>query len=212
MAKEKNIINSYTTELSVKVLILANLLSVGAAFYFGWDIFTLILLYWVETAIIGLFTIVKMIYTGRFLALFLVPFFCVHFGLFMFVHLTFLQSLFTPTVDSLLYGPITTVSNILTLVLLPALILFVSHLFSFFANFIGKREFYAKGPMAFFAYPYPRIIVMHLTIIAGGFLSVFAPPQVSLALLAVLKTIVDVKSHRRVHSKKDRMWQFKRLR
>lgn len=212
MSASYNVIDSVTTDRSVKVLVLANILSLLAAWYFSWDIFTLMLLYWVETAIIGVFTVIKILHTARFLSIFLVPFFCVHFGMFMFVHLTFLYALFGDGTDLLNSDVLVVLRNTFSLVALPALALFASHLYSFLANYLGKREFYSKGPMAFFAYPYPRIIVMHLTIIFGGFLAMLVSPQLALVLMGFLKTVTDVLAHRKMHSKKDRMWGFKRLR
>lgn len=193
-------------------MIVMNVLALLAALYYGWDLFTLMLLYWLETAVIGFFTVLKLLHTGRFLAIFIVPFFLVHFGMFMFVHLNFLFALFGDGTDLLSMSAIPEVMSQLAVVALPAVGLFASHLYSFLINYLDKREFYSKGPMEFFFYPYPRVIVMHLTIIFGGFISMFLTPSFALVLLSGLKTITDVSAHRRIHHKKDRMWHFKRLR
>jgi hypothetical protein len=48
--------------------------------------------------------------------------------------------------------------------------------------------------------PYKRIIVMHLTIIFGGWLiMLLRSPVPALILLIALKTIVDLRAHRREH-------------
>jgi hypothetical protein len=50
--------------------------------------------------------------------------------------------------------------------------------------------------------PYRRIIVMHLTIIFGGWLVLLLEtPAPALALLVALKTVVDLRAHRREHAK-----------
>ena len=51
--------------------------------------------------------------------------------------------------------------------------------------------------------PYARVVVMHVAIIAGGFLSmVFGSPAALLFVLVVLKTIIDVELHLREHKAK----------
>jgi hypothetical protein len=51
------------------------------------------------------------------------------------------------------------------------------------------------------AEPYTRIVVMHLTVMAGGFLTlVLRTPQAALLLLIVLKTAADLRAHLREHS------------
>ena len=67
---------------STLALILANLVPLLGALLFGWNIFEVFALYWTESAVIGAFTIVRLLRAGAFLPLF----FCIHFGLFLFVH------------------------------------------------------------------------------------------------------------------------------
>ena len=51
--------------------------------------------------------------------------------------------------------------------------------------------------------PYARVVVMHVAIIAGGFLTmVFGSPAALLFVLVVLKTIIDVELHLREHRAK----------
>jgi hypothetical protein len=195
--------NTLTTDRSVVVLVLVNSLTLIGAIYYGWDVFTLMLLYWLETAIIGFFSVVKLVHSARALAVFLVPFFCVHFGLFMFGHLTFIIALFGGDTIFADTGILEQVTGIISLVAIPATALFASHLYSFLTNYIGRQEYEFKNPMHFFAYPYPRIIVMHLTIIFGGFLTMVLSPVFSLILLSVLKTVADVGAHIKIHTAKN---------
>jgi hypothetical protein len=50
--------------------------------------------------------------------------------------------------------------------------------------------------------PYGRVVVLHVTIIAGGFLiGSFGSPIFALIMLLVLKTVIDIQAHLREHKK-----------
>lgn len=187
---------------STLVLLIANIAALLAAVYFEWDVFQLMILYWLETAIIGFFSIVKMIHRGKLLAIPLIVFFCFHFGMFMFVHFLFLISLFgdgsfnEPLSANLIIYTLTSNAEFL---LLPFLALFGSHLFSFFYNYFGKREYEKRSIAYFFAYPYPRVVIMHITIIVGAFFVLQFGPVFGLILLATLKIFADTIAHLEVH-------------
>src|SRR5690349_10588501 len=77
---------------SVIALVLANLVPVAGVFLLGWEIFPLMFLFWSENVIIGGINVLKMLtanpesplsWAGK---LFLIPFFCFHYGMFTFVH------------------------------------------------------------------------------------------------------------------------------
>jgi hypothetical protein len=82
-------------------------------------------------------------------------------------------------------------------VLWPALAaLFFSHALSFHLNFIGRREYEGRQVSQQMVEPYKRIIVMHVTIIFGGFLVLALGSAVpALMLLIVLKIAADVRAH-----------------
>lgn len=80
--------------LSLAVLLIANLLPLIGVALWGWKLFDLIVLYWLETLVIGGFGIMQMALTAGWFALFVVPFFIVHFGGFMAGHLVFLNMMF----------------------------------------------------------------------------------------------------------------------
>jgi hypothetical protein len=71
--------------------------------FFDWDLFQLLFLFWIETGIMGFVSILKMMKLAFMtknikdilgVAFVLVPFFLVHFGGFMAVHLFFLRLIF----------------------------------------------------------------------------------------------------------------------
>jgi hypothetical protein len=124
--------------------------------------------------------------------LFFVPFFFVHYGLFMFVHLIFLVIFFGVIPASQGVPHVFDFGG----VLIGFLSLLFSHSMSYKANFIGKGEYKVVSAGQLFISPYPRIIVMHLTVILGGFFAMRAEQAVgALTIMIVMKIIVDVISH-----------------
>ena len=73
---------------SVIALVLANLVPVFGVFYFHWEVFPLMFLFWSENVIIGVFNVLRMIFAMPFKNGMppLIPFFCVHYGMFTFGH------------------------------------------------------------------------------------------------------------------------------
>ena len=85
---------------SVIALVLANLVPVFGVLFLHWEVFPLMFLFWSENAIIGVLNVLKMLtanpespvsWAGK---LFIIPFFCVHYGMFTFVHGIFVIALF----------------------------------------------------------------------------------------------------------------------
>ena len=140
--------------------------------------------------------------------LFLVPFFVVHYGGFCAGHGFFVFTLLggggmfggggagTPGLEE---GVAMFLNKSM---LLAAAALFASHLFSFAYNYLGRGEYRRTIlPVLMFA-PYSRIVVLHLAIIAGAFLTMaLQSPVWILVVLVGLKTVVDLKLHLREHRK-----------
>jgi len=180
---------------STRALILANLIPLIGVLIYDWNIGEIMLLFWAESAIIGFFNLLKMWVIGRWSILFVGPVFIGHYGGFMIVHLLFIYTLFLSGAGNA--GP--TVSQVLAdfVRLWPALLgLVASHAVSFRMNFLYGGEFQGVTIKQQMGMPYRRIVVMHLTIILGGFLAMaLKTPLLALVLLIILKIIVDVKSH-----------------
>jgi len=183
-------------------LIVANLLPIAGVLLFGWDLAAVMVLYWSESAVIGFYTILRMCIVEKLGAVMTVPFFLGHFGAFMAAHFAFVYGFFIhkggalPTV-----GAFEELRSIF-LPLWPAVAaLVVSHGVSFFQNFIGEREYAGASTTALMAVPYRRIIVMHLTIIFGGWIVLaLGTPAPALLVLVVMKMLVDLRAHRREHA------------
>ena len=175
-------------------LLAANLLPLAGALLFGWDLGLILLLYWAESAIILLFSLVKVGLVAGVAAAFLIPFFIVHAGIFMLVHLVFIATLFVDRPDA---GWLSFARDLG----LAAVVLFASHFVSFLQNVVRRSERAANAQAVMVGF-YGRIVVMQLTIIAGGFLTLaLGSPIWALALLVLLKTGADAMAHLRERRK-----------
>jgi len=188
---------------STLVLIVANLVPVAGSVFLGWDLSDVMVLYWAESAVVGFFNVCKIIVIGRWAALFFAPFFVGHFGGFMAVHFLFIYTLFIePSLaGGSSSGDLAEVA-LLFATLWPALAaLFISHAFSFFSNFIGRREYRGRTVNDQMSEPYGRIIFMQLVLIFGGGLTmVLGSPVPVLLIMIALKIFFDIKAHLKQHS------------
>jgi len=190
---------------SVIALLLANLVPVAGVFFFGWEIFPLMFLFWSENVIIGVINVLKMLtanpespisWAGK---LFVIPFFCVHYGMFTFIHGVFVIGLFGggfqpgagfPTPET--FWRIAQ-ENYLGWAILG---LAISRGISFATNYLGKGEYRRASLQQLMQQPYGRIVVLHLTILFGGFLMMaLHSPVWGLLLLVVLKVALDLRGH-----------------
>ena len=196
-----------TGRVSLALLVAANLLPLAGVLWWGWDVFFLLLLFWCENVIIGIFAIARMIVAGKTESvaegLFLPVFFTVHYGGFMFGHFMVLFALYSGTVEQAgelaepadFYGAIIGGFNWLVL-----LALFVSHGWSFVENFMGNREHERLTPGQAMALPYRRMMITHVALIVGGFFLIeHGQPLGGLVLLLLLKIGLDLAFHRQEH-------------
>jgi hypothetical protein len=87
-------------------------------------------------------------------------------------------------------------------VLWGAIGLAISHGISFFVNYLGRGEYRKVSPTEQATRPYSRLVLLHLAIIAGGFVSLLlGSPLGSIVVLVLLKTALDVALHRREHDR-----------
>jgi len=208
---------------SVIALIVANLVPLLGVIFFGWDLQTILLLYWAESAVIGFFSVLKMLKLGGIAAAPACVFFCIHYGIFMMVHLFFLLMLtnFNRSGPSF-NGPEGILRDVLgnRELWLGLVGLFLSHGFSFVYNFLrdpkpdvsswlptppGTMNPRLAKVSQQFSSPYGRIFVMHFTIMVSTLMIVFlfGPSALMLAAMVVFKTIVDVMAHARQHQLTD---------
>jgi hypothetical protein len=196
---------------SVIALIAANLVPLAGVLWFGWEVFPLMFLFWSENVIVGAFNVLKMIFAsgggaaGQASKIFIIPFFCVHYGMFTFGHGIFIMAMFGGGMGNGMGfpGPGTfwraMQENHLGWAVLG---LIISRGISFATNYIGNGEYKNVLAPMLMAQPYGRIMVLHLAIIGGGFLVMaLHSPLLGLLLLVVLKTLLDLAGHLRERAK-----------
>ncbi len=220
-------VKNYFANIPLLALVIANMAPIYGVVVFGWDAFYIVLLYWAENLIIGFYNILKIAFAraehpifnlGK---LFQIAFFIIHYGGFVAVHGLFIFLLFGKSEAGkalelgrhpwpcflvfvqLLIGVIrhcwTTIPNDMKYVMGA---LFLSHGVSFVRNYLVAGEYKTSKPKDLMGQPYSRVVIMHIAILAGGFLSFsIGSPAGVLIVLIVLKTIIDVKLHLRQHRK-----------
>jgi hypothetical protein len=196
---------------SAIALILANLVPVGGVLFFGWQVFPLMFLFWSENVIVGVFNVLKMIFAsgggvvGQASKFFIIPFFCIHYGMFTFVHGIFVIALFGGGLRSGAGFPsLETFWNVMHEYHLGWAILglALSRGISFATNFLRNGEYKTITAPQLMGQPYGRIVVLHIAILGGGFLvQALHSPVLGLLVLVALKIMLDLGAHLRERSK-----------
>lgn len=186
---------------SALALVVANLVPVYGVLALGWKVAPIMVFYWTENLVVGFFNVLKMarargpvgeprmalndkpVTEGSRRAL--ISFFVLHYGLFTLVHGVFVMALFSP-------GRKESIAQLA----MALLVLSISHGYSYRRNFIGRGEYLRASFVKLFWQPYARIIVMHVTIIAGGALAAAMGAPIGVLLVLVgLKTAFDLGAH-----------------
>jgi len=193
------------------VLIAANLLPLYGVLVLDWAVLPIMVLFWLENIVIGVLNILRILFSSPADAarwarkLMLVPFFTVHYGLFTAIHGLLVFTLFGGEPYEALVDGLWTLDAarhaIAEYSLWPGVgALAASHLFSFFWNYLGQREYQKARPEALMQAPYSRVIVLHVVILLGAMLiQLFHSPVWALLLLIGLKIGVDLRAHLKEH-------------
>ena len=199
---------------AVVALVVANLIPLIGVLFFGWSVWNILVIYWLENGIVGLINVLKMaVATGdevtpgvTFMVngrpatsatkMGLIPFFIVHYGIFWFVHGIFVLTL--PAFFSLMSDDGMTLD--LGPVVFAALGLAISHGLSFWWNFLHGGEYRRTAAAALMFAPYRRLVALHITIIFGAFAVMFTgAPAAAVAVLVAIKTAIDLGLHLAEH-------------
>ncbi|MDP2684019.1 MAG: DUF6498-containing protein [bacterium] len=203
MGKIKNKINA----LALGFLVASNLIPLFGVLFLNWSLFSILFVYWLENIVVGVYALLRMWRaeltpkvpivitkssgkTEVYKTSVYISFFLLHYGIFTLVHGVFVYNMFSPSFVSLKWVFVAFIS------------LMISHGISHFKNFIGNKEYLYTSPDKQMMAPYKRVVVMHLTIIAGGFfITTLDEPVGALIILILLKIIVDLLSHLVEHKK-----------
>lgn len=217
---------------STLVLILANMMPLAGVVWLEWDVLAILLLYWTESVTIGILNVFRMIASqsenllegflpsvagneaaatelaGKIpnipltpFKFFLVPFFILHYGGFCYGHLIAVVGLFSDAGLTMRNASALPVFSDTTFWIAAGAI-FVSHLFSFFSNYIGGDEYRRTSLFLLMHRPYGRIVAMHIAIVLGaGLVMWLGSPLPMLLVLVIAKTTLDLRLHRRERDK-----------
>ena len=189
---------------SLLALVLANAFPIVGVLFLGWTVFPLVLLYWLENVVVGAFNVARLLLAQPrepvywTVKLFLIPFFVVHFGMFTYIHGVLVLALFGPKgtrpFELLETVPPAIRANHLGWAVAS---LMVSHGLSFYWNYLRNGEYQRASLNALMMQPYSRVVVLHLTVLFGGWLVMaIGSPLPALVLLAAVKTAADLRSHK----------------
>lgn len=200
---------------AVAALIIANLVPLIGVLFLGWDVWGILIIYWLENGIYGLFNVLKMwlaegpedgstVMNGRPVTdsgkAALIPFFIVHYGIFWVVHgvfvLTFPLFAMSGTDGQPDFG--TTLDPLAILFVVACL--FISHGLSFVLNYLGRGEYLRTSASRQMFAPYGRLVILHVTIIFGGIvISMTGAPAAAIVILVLLKIALDLGLHLAEH-------------
>ena|ERR1041384_1062377 len=197
--------------LSTIVLLVTNAVPLVGVIFLGWRVFPLLLLYWSENVIVGGFNVLRILVAdpdqpllwGA--KLFMIPFFCVHFGMFTFVHGVFVLSLFGGDQYNVrgFPGPSTFLGAIRDTGIGYAVFgLVLSHTVSFIWNYLRSGEYKRVQLPVLMMQPYARVMILHFVVLGGGFaMAALHAPAAGVVLLVILKTTVDLLAHHKERAK-----------
>lgn len=191
----------------IAVAVAVNLIPIVGVILWGWSAFALIVLYWLENIVIGVRNLLSMLATallGGGLnwigALFFGAFFTVHYGMFCYGHGIFVMAMFGAAENGAFHGDtmldlagavralFTAQSNLAIGFASIVLWQFVQ-----FVLFLVRGEVRRTNPLELMGAPYPRIVVLHVTIIFGGFILLgLNQPTGGVIMLALVKMAYDV--------------------
>lgn len=170
-------------------IVLVNLVPLGGVLFFGWSIFEVIFLYWFENVAIWASHFLKMKLAEK-----ANPtagtesqanFFAMHYGMFTFVHGIFVVALFGVVMEGFV--------NYRGGIEGPVFAVFIWQFASLVLEYGAANGFKGVKSEDLMFQPYPRMIALHITIIAAGWLIGEAgSPVWTLVILVVLKTVGDV--------------------
>ena len=191
--------------LSTIFLLASNAVPLYGVLFLHWQIFPLVLIYWLENVVVGGYNVLRLAVadpssTWRWIGkLIVIPIFVVHFGVFTFIHGVFVFILFggpyyrshIPPTPALVLQAIRE-----TGIWFALLSVVISHGVTFIWNFLLGGEYKNVPLWDLVQQPYSRVLVLHLVVFFTALeLSRGHTPLYGLVLLVALKTVADLMSH-----------------
>ena len=197
---------------AVVALIVANLIPLVGVLFFGWSVWNILIVYWLENGIVGVFNVLKMATaqgtglpegltannrpTTETRKTRLIPFFIVHYGLFWVVH-----GIFVLTLPFLFTGEPGSASGVNpAAILFAAIVLGISHAVSYSWNYLHGGEYRRTSAAQLMFAPYGRLLALHMTIILGAVaIGTTGAQSAAVAILVAIKIAIDLGLHLTEH-------------
>lgn len=214
---------------SIILLVLVNCIPVAGVSMLEWKARDILFIYWIENLVIGFYNVLRMALVrspssgARLGKIFMILFFCFHFGIFCGGHGLFLLMLTSMTEGGsmnhmasifphdggagplvFIYMLIGVVGSIFALqpegMLWVTVGLFASHGVSFVHNYIVREEYTHLTVSTLMRRPYSRIVLLHVAIIAGAVPTMMLGSPIGLLyVLVALKIGIDIYLHNKSH-------------
>ncbi len=214
--EEKGLRPGFLSDPSLWFLVVANVFTIYFALTEHWSLVILMLVYWAQSIIIGLFNFFRILLLKNFSTsgfrvngravsatkgtkVKTALFFAFHYGFFHVGYLIFIFSGFTG-VGFGVTAPSVPVQASFLAIGVSILIFFINHAFSFFYNLKAEESVRRNIGEVMFG-PYARIVPMHATIVLGFNPAFGASGAFALPLFLVLKAVMDVVMHYAEHRK-----------
>lgn len=153
-------------------IFLLNILPIAGVLFLGWDVYSLIYIFWLESLFIGVFNLLKMgmakkstsdSVTGKvFSKVGLMIFFCFHYFFFLLILGVFVFSMVIINHD---------VSSLNFDIRLVSIMLIAGCTSHFITDYILPKKYLTTVPSDLFFSPYSRVWILAALIFAGGFIS-----------------------------------------
>jgi len=210
---------------SLLTLIVVNIFPIIGVLFLKWNFLHVIFLYVIETVIIGLFNVAKIIisqkgvikikikdidfsdpnalgsknteeYPGC-MKIVIIPFFLVHYNAFVLVQTVFFYFISTHLGEQEFnLQDFFNVDYILNILFIVG-----SHAYSFIQNYVKKEEYLKVSLSGLMIYPYKRVIIQQAAVIIGSFIIFFLKaPIIFMIVLIMLKMYFDIKAHNKIHN------------
>lgn len=222
---------SSVSPVSAVVLVAVNLVPVLGVLFAEWSLFLLLVMYWTEAGVVGAVNVAKIAMArgaappapaagrrslaaagARLSRVVAIPCFVVHYGLCWVLHgvLVLLLPVFVGMGGTLLStaeaGSTFGLVDLGTIdprgVVVAVAGLALSHVVSFFVNYLGRGEHLAVSPGAQMVNVYRRVAVPHATVlVAAAIVGALGAPRGALVIVVLAKTALDLAFHLRAHGR-----------
>ena len=178
---------------AIVLVLLTNLVPVLGVLWAGWDAGPILLLYWIESLVLGLYSIPKIIATGRGTAKAYAVglFFSLHYGLFCLIHLLFVLKLAGPQAATYAeaWQALTAGRGFGLSVISVAVLAALGQWLNWWRPQLRRTSTVPREMRA----PYSRVVILHLTVLLSAVLILhFDTPAITILVLCAIKTLIEL--------------------